>query len=147
MEVSKLTIAAEYLNRAIEMYFRGDSDFSALHLAGAAQELLGKFVECSGAQSAHSQLVKGVVRISRVLDPVGVASKEKNIRHVINFAKNRVKHMDDEGDDIIQFDVRRAAEDMLDIAVSEFYQLCNTGAAICITSEIERYNHHKTVWA
>jgi hypothetical protein len=35
MRVSKLTIAAEYLNTAVELYFRGDAYLSALHLAGA----------------------------------------------------------------------------------------------------------------
>ncbi|RFP13620.1 MULTISPECIES: hypothetical protein [unclassified Duganella] len=50
MAVSKLTVATEHLNRSIELYFRGDSDSSALHLAGAAQELLAKFVERSGTK-------------------------------------------------------------------------------------------------
>lgn len=53
MRVSKLTIAAEYLNTAIELYFRGDAYFSALHLAGAAQELFSKFVERRRGLCAH----------------------------------------------------------------------------------------------
>jgi len=147
MAISKLIVATEYLNRSIELYFRGDSDFSALHLAGAAQELLGKFVELSGGQSAHSQLVDGAVRISNALNPAGAPSTAKGIRGVINFAKNRAKHMDDAGDDVIEFDARRAAGEMLDIAVEEFYQLFGNGAEVSISPEIERYNHHKTVWA
>ncbi|NVD74560.1 hypothetical protein HUX88_29170 [Duganella sp. BJB1802] len=147
MAVSKMTVATEYLNRAIELYFRGDSDFSALHLAGAAQELLGKFVGRAGRQSAHSQLVDGALRIANVLPPTGKPATEKGIKGVISFAKNRVKHMDETGDDMIEYDVRKAAADMLDIAIAEFYELFDSGAEISISPEIERYNHHKAASA
>lgn len=91
MTVSKLAIAAEYLNRAIELYFRGDAYFSALHLAGATQELLGKFVERTGAVSAHTSLVEGAVRISAYLSEDGKSSTDKQIMAVVNYAKNRTK--------------------------------------------------------
>ena len=143
MTISKRTIAAEYLTRAIELYFRGDSYFSAIHLAGAAQELLGKFVERTGADSAHTSLVKGAVRISKYLNEDGEPSTEKKIRALINHAKNRVKHMDDEGDDVIDFDARAQAKELLDLAVSEFYHLWGNGEELELSDEIERYSRYQ----
>lgn len=147
MSVSKLAVASEYLTRAIELYFRGDSYFSALHLAGAAQELLGKFVERSGGVSAHTSLAQGAVRISALLDPDGVPSTEREIKSIINHAKNRVKHMNDVGDDVVEFDSQTHARDMLDLAVSEFYQLWGEGADLQISDEIERYNRYQVARA
>lgn len=141
--ISKLTIAAEFLTRAIELYFRGDSYFSALHLAGASQELLGKFVERTGAISAHTSLVEGAVRFSAVLHEGGVPSTDKQMRAVINYAKNRVKHLDDVGDDVIEFDAQAQARDMLDLAVSEFYQLWGMGADLELSEEIQRYSRYQ----
>ena len=40
--VSKREIAREYLDAAIEFYLTGTNLFCAIHLAGAAEELLGK---------------------------------------------------------------------------------------------------------
>ncbi|CAN7630744.1 hypothetical protein [Massilia sp. LjRoot122] len=140
MTISKLTVAAEYLGRAIELYFRGDSYFSALHLAGAAQELLGKFVERTGADSAHTSLVKGAVRISKFLNEGGEPSTDKDIRDIVNHAKNRSKHMNAVGDDVVEFDARTQARAMLDLAISEFYYLYGNGAELELSDEIERYN-------
>jgi len=143
MTVSKLTIAAEYLNRAIELYFRGDAYFSALHLAGAAQELLGKFVERTGEVSAHTSIVEGAVRISAYLNENGKPSTDKQIRAVVNHAKNRAKHMDSVGDEVVYFDAQAAARDMLDLAVSEFNQLWASGADLDLSAEIDRYNSYQ----
>lgn len=143
MKVSKLAIATEYLNTAIALYFRGDAYFSALHLAGAAQELLGKFVERTGAISAHTSLVEGAVRISKYLNENGEPSTDKQIRAVVNYAKNRVKHMNDVGDDVVDFHAQTKAREMLDLAVSEFYQLWGSGAELNLSEEIERYNRYQ----
>lgn len=143
MSISKLTIASEYLTRAIELYFRDDSYFSALHLAGAAQELLGKFVERSGGVSAHTSLAQGAARISRHLNPHGVPSTERQMKDIINQAKNRVKHLNNVGDDVVEFDPQTFAREMLDLAVSEFYQLLGNGAELEISDEIERYNRYQ----
>lgn len=143
MSISKLAIASEYLTRAIELYFRGNSYCSALHLAGAAQELLGKFVERSGGVSAHTSLAQGAARISGFLDPHGVPSTEREMKDIINRAKNRVKHMNAAGDDVIEFDPQTHAREMLDLAVSEFYQLWGDGAELEMSDEIERYNRYQ----
>jgi len=39
----KLSIAVEFLERAIELHLRGNSYHSAIHLAGAAEELLNVY--------------------------------------------------------------------------------------------------------
>lgn len=50
-------------------------------------------------------------------------SKPKNIADVMNYAKNRTKHMGSQGDDYVHFDPKAEAHDLLDRAVSNYYTL------------------------
>lgn len=145
VKISKLVIANEYLRRAIELYFRGDSYFSALHLAGAAQELLGAFVERTGKMSRRQSIVGAAVDISAILDARGVSSTEKEICRVVNHAKNRVKHMDAQKieDEFISFDPQSHAKEMLDFAMSDFYQLWESETALPLSDEIQRYSRYQ----
>ena len=118
----KLQIASELLDRALQMYYEGNSYFAALHLAGGAEELLGAYVERKGGESSFKSLQQSAVRLSNFIND-GVTSKSKDIAAVMNHAKNRTKHMDDEGDDYVYFDPKIEARDLLDRAVSNYYAL------------------------
>ena len=61
---SKLDIATELLDRALRLYYERDSYFAALHLAGAAQELLGAHVRTHGGISSFQSLKDSAVRLS-----------------------------------------------------------------------------------
>jgi hypothetical protein len=50
--MDKLDVACELLDRSLRLYYAGDSYFSALHLAGAAEEILGVYVERAGGESS-----------------------------------------------------------------------------------------------
>ena len=53
----KLAIADEMLESAIESYLDGQKYFSALHLAGAAQEIYGKWLRINGGQDFTTMML------------------------------------------------------------------------------------------
>lgn len=53
--------------------------------------------------------------------------------------------MDDVGDFVVDFDAQAAARDMLDLAVSEFYQLWGSGDDLDLSAEIDRYNRYRAM--
>lgn len=118
----KLFVAIQLLDRALSMYYQEDSYFAALHLAGAAEEILGVYVEREGHQSSFTSLHAGAVEIAQTLDEDG-ESKPKDIIGLMNYARNRTKHMDKEGDDELHFDPKIEAFDILNRAITNFYTL------------------------
>jgi hypothetical protein len=118
----KLLVACELLDRALSLYFAGNSYFSALHLAGGAEEIFRVYVKRKGGEPASESIQEGAVRISQVLFG-GAGSNHKDVAKVMNYARNRTKHIDDNGDDDVHFDPRTEALDMLSRAVSDYYTL------------------------
>jgi len=118
----KLLVAVQLLDRALSMYYQEDSYFAALHLAGAAEEIMGVYVERKGHQSSSISLQAVAVRVSELLDE-GTAAKPKDIIDLMNYARNRTKHINREGDDDVYFDPKIEAFDILDRAITNFYTL------------------------
>lgn len=118
----KLRVAIQLLDRALIMYYRGDSYFAALHLAGGAEEILGVYVEREGDESSFKSLQAAAVRISLLLDK-GVDATANDIKQVMNYARNRTKHINAIGDDDVHFDPKTEAFDILGRAISNYYTL------------------------
>ncbi|WMW79539.1 hypothetical protein RF679_12875 [Undibacterium cyanobacteriorum] len=120
----KLLVAAELLDRALRLCYGGDSFFSALHLAGAAEEIFGAYVTRKGGKSAFKNLQTGAIELSQHFND-GSDSTPKDIADLLNSAKNRTKHLhvDANDDDNIYFEPKRQAHDLLDRAVSNYYCL------------------------
>lgn len=135
----KLVIACELLDRALRLYFEGGSDFAVIHLAGAAEELLARHVERIGQESAFWSLQRGAVRLSKYFNEDGSESSPKAIARVLNHAKNATKHMYAKDDDHVHFDARADAHDLLDRAVSNYYQAM-TEYELDETPLIQRFN-------
>lgn len=135
----KLAIATELLDRALRMYYEGDSYFAALHLAGAAEEVLAVYVKRYGGPSAFDSLRDTSVLLSKCLYDDGIESKPNDIAYLMNRAKNATKHMYGKKDTEVRFDVQSEAKAMLDLAVSNYYYL-----ASCIdlpeTDLLRRFN-------
>ena len=119
----KLTIAAELLDRALGLYYEGNSNFAALHLAGGADELLGKHLNASGRESSFESLRNAAVRFSKYVSEDRTDSAPKAMAAVMNHAKNATKHMDGQSDGEVHFDARSEAHDLLDRAVTNYYEL------------------------
>lgn len=123
--IEKLVVATELLDRALRMYYEGNSYFAALHLAGGAEEVLGAYVERHGGESSFRNLQQSAVTLSKLFNG-DVESEPKEIAHVMNRAKNSTKHMNSGGDDDqVDFNARAEAHVLLDRAVSNYYTLMN----------------------
>ena len=124
-EISKLSVACELLESALIMYYRGDSYFATLHLAGAAEELFAAYLTRQGCKSAFESMRTDGVDLANALSTHDPAMTAKDMAGLMNHGKNRTKHMDSVGDDVIGFEPLEEARDVLDRAVSDYYQLMN----------------------
>lgn len=127
--VPKYTASLELLSRAIELYLRGDSYYSALHLAGAAEEVLAVYVRelppepLLGNGSTSDQMKQAFVALSAPESPQDQKSLEKWFHDRTYAAKNAVKHRRGHRDYVVDFDPKLEAAELLDLAVSTYFQL------------------------
>jgi len=138
-DLEKLNVASELLHQALRLYYEGEAYFSSINLAGAAEEVLGKYVELSGGVSAFKSLQSGAVKLSALLSPDKSPSDSKDIANLMNHAKNNTKH----GHGEINFDPKKQACDLLDRAVTNYYFLMSH-YELKETDLIRRFNHELT---
>lgn len=142
---SKLTVATELLENALFLYFEGKSYFASLHLAGAAEEIFGAYINYNGGVSAFSDIRDGAVRLSKFIDDSGVESKPSDIKKLMNQAKNSAKHMDNLNDDSVTFDAKYEAKAIIESAVSNYHSLLKYPIFELKGSElISRFNARQT---
>lgn len=139
MSVEKINIAAELLDRALDLYFRGDSYFSSLHLAGAAEEILGNYVTRLGGEPSFENTRSVAVAIADRSNDGAETITRRKMADTMNLPKNRTKHMNASGDDCVSFDPKEAAKDLLDRAVSDYYQLMSY-VSLEETALVKRFN-------
>jgi uncharacterized protein (UPF0332 family) len=120
-EIEKIDIAKELLESALYHYYESGSYFSAIHCAGAADEILGKYVEIYGGQSAFENDHYSLRRTSRVLK--GQEPSKKSISKIMNYAKNTTKHMDGVLDTKVLGNPKTSAKNLLDRAIENYYFL------------------------
>jgi hypothetical protein len=127
--VPKYTASLELLSRGIELYLRGDSYYSALHLAGAAEEVLAVYARelppepLTGNGSATDQMKQAFIALSAPTSPQDQKSLEKWFHDRTYAAKNAVKHRRGHRDLLVDFDPKLEAAELLDLAVSTYFQL------------------------
>lgn len=99
-EYSKLPIALEYLEAAIEEREIHKRYFAAMNLAGVAEELLGKIIRVQGKTDQLTEVTSTLMKIHEnvkgIID-LGFKS-EKEFKKLIGSTKNSIKHMDSAGD-------------------------------------------------
>lgn len=136
-EFEKIDIAIELLESSLYHYFESKSYFSAIQCAWAAEEILGKYVEIHGGQSAFETDNASVRRISKALS--GKESSKKSINKVMNYAKNSTKHMDGELDTKVCGNPKPSAKDLLERAIDNYYLLM-PHIELQETKNIKRFN-------
>ncbi|MFZ4440527.1 MAG: hypothetical protein ACOYOS_19065 [Syntrophales bacterium] len=140
----KLVIATELLDRALQMYYEGNSYFASLHLAGAAEEILATYVRIHGGTSSFESMRDFAVILSKTaivrnLIDDGVEPTAKNIADIMNQAKNTTKHMNERDDDFVYFGAQAEAKDLLERAVTNYYHLMSF-LELEETSLLRRFN-------
>jgi len=129
MVVPKYAASLELLSRGIELYLRGDSYYSALHLAGAAEEVLAVYVrelplyEAYEAGSASDRMKQAFLALSEPGTPRDEETLGKWFHDRTYAAKNAVKHRRGRGDHFVDFDPKQEAAELLELAVSTYFQL------------------------
>jgi len=137
IEINKIEIAKELLDSALYHYYDSQQYFASIHCAGAAEEILGRYIESHGGEPAFEKQNEDLRKISKILNDI--ESPKKDITYVMNYAKNKTKHMDKEDDEILVLDPKLEAEDLLDRAVGNYYNLM-AHLDLEETEYIQRYN-------
>ena len=137
-----MSVACELLERALLMYYRGDSYFASLHLAGAAEELFGRYLERQDAKSAFNSMRKDGVELVNALSADAMPITTKGMERLMNHGKNRTKHMNETDDEIIDFAPCDEAKEVLDRAVSDYYQLMRYHS-LPDTQLVARFNRNR----
>ena len=109
--LSRLDLAREQLELAIELFLSGRSDVAALTLAGAAEEVLGQAVKHKGGETAMDSAFETTSHFHRLLH--GQELKWKDFADSENEARNAAKHMRNPAEEAITVDMRRAAQWMI----------------------------------
>ena len=116
---TKLRAAEIQLERALELYLSGTDYLSAITLAGAAEEPLGKMVALRGGKHALKSDASAMGAVHVHLYNETLAERQA-IAH-INRVRDWLKHYSDGSD--IEIDERSEAHDIIDRAVSNYWQL------------------------
>lgn len=127
--VPKHEVACELLERAIELYLRGDSFYSALHLGGAVEELLSVYARevqvapTSALIPAFDQMNTAIVASSGASTASEIKEAEKWAYDRLSDPKNSVKHKRGAKDHAVTFNSREEAGDVIDRAITTYFQL------------------------
>ena len=125
----KSEVACELLDRAIELHLRGDSYYAALHLGGAAEEILSvcarEVLVAPGTfmKPAFDQIKEAIVALSHPTSQREARETEKWAHDRMSDAKNSVKHKRGPKDLVVQFDATGESYDVIDRAISTYFQL------------------------
>jgi hypothetical protein len=138
-------IACEFLSRAIELYLRGDSDFSALHLAGAAEEVFSVMVRelptvvNAVRKPSLDEMKDAIVALSAPGTPQEAQDIEQWAYRRMTDVKNSIKHMRGLKDIGVSVDIREEAQDVIDRAISTYFQLASR-VGLPLVKEIEKFD-------
>jgi hypothetical protein len=100
---TKLDIAREYLDTAMQLYVEKRNYFAAIHLAATAEELLGKHLpkeERVYTAALKAQIAFQVLDGGREVEyDSAQTSERKRAQEVVVSSKNHIKHMNDDASD------------------------------------------------
>lgn len=125
-KTEKIDVAKELLDCALYHYLESKSYFACVHLAGAAEEILGQYIKNAGGEPSFNSQMRAAIKISELSDEGKYPSKENDIINLMNYAKNKTKHIDmkdpnDEG--YLYYEPKDTAKEYLDRAVTDYYHL------------------------
>lgn len=127
----KLDIADEMLESAIESYLDAENYFSALHLAGAAQEIYGKWLRINGEQNFSKMMLNQAEKIfNEPIDRKAIKREDKR-------PKNSIKHMDNKSDRFAHLNPQLDSFVVISEAVIEYLMLKRSE-----TSNITRFKNY-----
>ena len=118
LTLTKLEIAEHQLKRALLLFLNGSDYVSAITLAGAAEEILGKLREGCGENHALGNFVSGCVGVGRAV--FNEDWPPSLFADMANHFRNGLKHITDGSPMTIP---REAAVEILDRAIENYWAL------------------------
>jgi len=123
--------ALQQLEAALFLYFEREDYYSAITLAGAAEEIFGQLLRARDGQSSYDSYTKNTVALKKILSGEyikGEALDSKNCSETgkyRNMVRNFLKHYDwgRGSQKTLRFDARQEAQDMLRSAIDNYYYL------------------------
>lgn len=118
---NRLEMARSQLETALSLYFERRDYYSAVTLAGAADELFGKALRIEGKEPRIEELSRSVAAIykklyGRDLDPKKVAERA-------NQARNALKHWGVDQPLEVEFNLDEEVKDMLERGIANYWAL------------------------
>lgn len=115
--IDKLLIADELLETAIDCYLDQNKYLSALHLAGAAQEVYGKWIRSNNGQNLSTLMLNEYEKHTG--DKIDRKALNKADKH----SKNTIKHLDNKGDRFAQLNPKLDSFMQISEAVTDYMLL------------------------
>lgn len=135
--VSQVQIAETQMRRSLDLFNQGDY-VSAVTLAGAAEEILGKMLESSGEQPAYTSDFKALSKIRAYRGEAAPSGKDVN--KLFNAPRNSLKHRAEI--ETVTLDFRQEAINLLVRCVRNY--IAHTKS---IDPELMRFlQEHPSVW-
>ncbi|MCG6976866.1 MAG: hypothetical protein LJE56_10795 [Acidiferrobacterales bacterium] len=119
----KLEIGLELLETSLRCYFETKEYYSSLHLAGAAEEILGAHLTIIGEENSFRNTKRSTLAVGKEI--IGTTQTGKEVTNFLNYFKNHTKHMNGIEDSAVGFSGKEEAYEILDRAISDFYNLMN----------------------
>lgn len=117
----RIDLALSQLETALRLFEEGREYASAITLAGAADEVFGKFLAATGRETSLESLKRAVGEIHMNL--YGEVTPPKQIADRANRAKNSLKHWDHGDPEIVKLDLQVEARDLLHRAIDNYWAL------------------------
>lgn len=119
---SKLDIAREYIDQAIDSFLAQSNYFCAIHLAAAAEELFGAHLPVSQRISDIAERAEKAITFK--LEPaMSDRDAHRDAHNSVTEWKNEVKHMKDGTSHTLAIDPVFAASFHIEHALINFYKL------------------------
>ena len=119
--LTNLDIAERQLERSIQLFLEEKDYISALTLAGAAEEILGKLLNKKDETHALSESIEACLKLNGINEHSSkseIKKSEKGIANIANYYKNRVKHFNDE--ESLTFSVDFFAAEVIERAIDNY---------------------------
>lgn len=138
--LDKLEIAAEILEAAICEFLDSQRFAAALHLAGAAEEILGKYAKSQGL-GHHIADVSNLANVLAAQSGIDSVPGSVWYRCATHY-KNAIKHLDSEDDRFVMVAMEDEARDMIGGALSNYSRL-----ELPLTPTIARFYEFAREWS
>ena len=124
---NQLIVSERQLDRAIRLFLDEGDYYSSGTLAGAAEEILGSLLSKAGHEHALDNMISTVLKMlsATEVDALGdrpTKNPRGRISDTLNFYRNWLKHYQ-EDDFELHIDAKDAASELIDRAVTNFFQL------------------------